>query len=85
MLMQVMLMQVAFNSHLQYWFLLVHFQGRLFSYSDTHKHRLGPNYQQIPVNKPLLHSEPNNYQRDGSMCVDSNGGNAPNYYPNSFS
>lgn len=28
-------------------------QARLFSYSDTHRHRLGVNYQQIPVNKPL--------------------------------
>lgn len=27
-------------------------QGRLFSYFDTHRHRLGPNYQQIEVNKP---------------------------------
>ncbi len=27
-------------------------QGRLFSYHDTHLHRLGPNYQLIPVNAP---------------------------------
>ncbi|CAB0039892.1 unnamed protein product [Trichogramma brassicae] len=27
-------------------------QGRLFSYGDTHRHRLGPNYQQLPVNCP---------------------------------
>ena len=27
-------------------------QGRLFSYSDTHRHRLGANYLQIPVNCP---------------------------------
>ena len=27
-------------------------QGRLFSYTDTHRHRLGPNYHQIPVNCP---------------------------------
>ncbi|SDK00397.1 catalase [Catalinimonas alkaloidigena] len=27
-------------------------QGRLFSYFDTHRHRLGPNYLQIEVNKP---------------------------------
>ncbi|HAS39708.1 MAG TPA: catalase [Microscillaceae bacterium] len=27
-------------------------QGRLFSYFDTHRHRLGPNYLQIRVNKP---------------------------------
>lgn len=28
-------------------------QGRVFSYSDTHYHRLGPNYQQIPINCPF--------------------------------
>ncbi|KAI1122010.1 catalase-like domain-containing protein [Nemania abortiva] len=27
-------------------------QSRLFSYSDTHRHRVGPNYQQLPVNAP---------------------------------
>ena len=27
-------------------------QGRNFSYSDTQRHRLGPNYQQLPVNQP---------------------------------
>ena len=26
----------------------------------------------------------NNYQRDGQMRVDGNGGSAPNYFPNSF-
>lgn len=58
-------------------------QGRLFSYHDTHRHRLGPNYHLIPVNsaKGVL---VNNYQRDGSMRTDSNGGGGPNYYPNSF-
>ncbi|XP_067946894.1 catalase-like isoform X2 [Watersipora subatra] len=59
-------------------------QGRLFSYSDTHKHRLGPNYLQLPVNR-CNGCEPKNYQRDGPMCSGDNGGNAPNYFPNSFS
>nr|BBB37585.1 catalase [Chattonella marina var. antiqua] len=58
-------------------------QGRLFSYADTHRHRLGANYQQIPVNKPF-NTTVANYQRDGPMTVDSNGGGAPNYFPNSF-
>ena len=49
-------------------------QGRLFSYSDTHRHRLGTNYHQIPVNAPkgCRHTS---YQRDGFMCVDGNQGN----------
>ncbi len=49
-------------------------QGRLFSYADTHRHRLGANYEQIPINCPFR-SKLNNGQRDGPMRVDSNGGN----------
>jgi len=58
-------------------------QGRLFSYADTHRHRLGPNYHQIPVNCPYA-TKSRNYQRDGFMTVDGNQDGAPNYYPNSF-
>ncbi|KAL5291766.1 CAT family protein [Megaselia abdita] len=58
-------------------------QGRLFSYSDTHRHRLGANYLQLPVNCPYRVST-KNYQRDGPMVFNDNQGNAPNYYPNSF-
>lgn len=58
-------------------------QGRLFSYSDTHRHRLGPNHLQLPVNCPYR-VPTKNYQRDGPMCYNDNQGNAPNYYPNSF-
>jgi len=58
-------------------------QARLFSYPDTHRHRLGANYQQIPVNRPVQ-STANNYQRDGPMTVTDNGAGAPNYFPNSF-
>ncbi|MBN2140852.1 MAG: catalase [Desulfovibrionaceae bacterium] len=58
-------------------------QGRLFSYHDTHLHRLGPNYHLIPVNRPKKAPE-NSYQRDGSMRVDDNGKGGPNYWPNSF-
>ena len=58
-------------------------QGRLFSYHDTHLHRLGPNYQLIPVNAPKKASV-SNYQRDGFMRTDDGGGAGPNYWPNSF-
>ncbi len=58
-------------------------QGRLFSYHDTHRHRLGSNYHLLPVN--LSKNCPtNNFQRDGSMRSDANGAGGPNYYPNSF-
>lgn len=58
-------------------------QARLFSYHDTHLHRLGPNYHLIPVNAPKYARE-TGYQRDGAMRVDDNGGGKPNYWPNSF-
>ncbi|MFH1006339.1 MAG: catalase [Candidatus Latescibacterota bacterium] len=58
-------------------------QGRLFSYHDAHRHRLGPNYHLLPVNAPRASKE-RNYQRDGAMRSDGNGGGGPNYWPNSF-
>ena len=57
-------------------------QGRLLSYPDAHRYRLGVNYEQIPVNKcPYMVA---NYERDGHMRVDGNGDSDPNYSPNSF-
>jgi len=58
-------------------------QARLFSYHDTHIHRLGPNYHLLPVNAPKNAPE-NSYQRDGFMRFDDNGGGGPNYWPNSL-
>ena len=58
-------------------------QGRLFSYHDTHRHRLGPNYHLLPVNAPKA-SKPRTYQRDGSMRFDTSEDQGPNYYPNTF-
>lgn len=58
-------------------------QGRMFSYPDTHRHRLGPNFMQIPINRPY-NCAVSNYSRDGAMAVNGNGGSAPNYEPNSY-
>nr|UDB72880.1 catalase isoform X2 [Hemiscorpius lepturus] len=58
-------------------------QSRLFSYTDTHRHRLGTNFLQIPVNCPYR-TKPRHYQRDGPLTVDDNQDGAPNYFPNSF-
>ena len=58
-------------------------QGRLFSYPDTHRHRLGTNHALIPVNQPKGTSA-STYERDGSMRTDANGAGGPNYYPNTF-
>jgi catalase len=58
-------------------------QGRIFSYHDTHLHRLGANYQLLPVNAPKAAAE-RSYQRDGAMQSGANGAAGPNYWPNSF-
>jgi len=57
-------------------------QGRILSYPDAQRYRLGGNYEQIPVNRCPFAT--NNYQRDGQMRIDGNGGSNPNYFPNSF-
>jgi catalase len=51
-------------------------QSRLFSYPDTHRHRLGVNYQQFPVNAPIVPVA--NFQRDGPATFVSQGAR-PNY------
>src|SRR3954468_14844060 len=60
-------------------------QGRTLSYSDTQRYRVGPNYLQLPINRPKVPVATN--QRDGQMTyyVDHGGGNPHmNYEPNSF-
>ncbi|ODV69761.1 peroxisomal catalase [Hyphopichia burtonii NRRL Y-1933] len=54
-------------------------QSRLFSYADTHRHRLGTNYTQIPVNCPVTGRVFNPHMRDGAMTVNGNLGEHPNY------
>ncbi len=58
-------------------------QGRLFSYGDAQRYRLGVNHHLIPVNAsrcPNVH----NYHRDGQMRVDGNFGATLGYEPNSY-
>jgi catalase len=57
-------------------------QARLISYPDAHRYRLGVNFETLPVNRPQcpVHT----YNRDGFMRADENGGDSPNYEPNSF-
>jgi catalase len=57
--------------------------GRTFSYSDTQRYRVGPNYQQLPVNQPHASTARTNL-RDGAMAyaVDDGGDNPHiNYEP----
>ncbi|WP_461663652.1 catalase [Humidesulfovibrio sp.] len=57
-------------------------QGRLFSYGDAQRYRLGVNHHLIPVNSARcpFHS----YHRDGAMRVDGNHGSTLGYEPNSY-
>jgi catalase len=57
-------------------------QGRLFSYGDAQRYRLGVNHYQIPVNKPKCPFH--NAHRDGAMRVDGNEGATIHYEPNSY-
>ncbi|NLY73001.1 MAG: catalase [Tissierellia bacterium] len=59
-------------------------QGRLFSYGDAQRYRLGVNHHQIPVNHPKAVRDYHSYHRDGQMRVDGNHGSLLHYEPNSF-
>ncbi len=56
--------------------------GRVFSYADTHRYRIGPNYHQLPVNRPRVQTL-NTYTFDGPMAYDHSG-DEPVYAPNSY-
>jgi catalase len=57
-------------------------QGRLFAYADAHRYRVGANHNHLPINRPIV--EVHNYQRDGQMRFDGNGGGSVYYEPNSY-
>ncbi|MET0694526.1 MAG: catalase, partial [Propionibacteriaceae bacterium] len=53
--------------------------GRVFAYADTHRYRIGPNYLQVPVNRPQV--DVNTYEFDGPMRYGFTPGQ-PVYSPN---
>lgn len=58
-------------------------QGRLFSYPDTQRYRLGVNYNLLPINRPRGVEVANNY-RNGYMRFDDNGADSRNYEPSNY-
>ena len=56
--------------------------GRVFAYADAHRARIGPNFHQLPVNRPAVAQE-NHFTFDGPMRYEHSG-DAPVYLPNSF-
>ena len=59
-------------------------QGRLFSYGDAQRYRLGVNHNLIPVNSPKGVKNLHSFHRDGAMRVDGNLGSELHYEPNSY-
>ncbi|MDO5710428.1 MAG: catalase [Micrococcales bacterium] len=59
-------------------------QGRLFSYADAQRYRLGVNHHQIPVNsaRGVPDGQYNSYHRDGAMRISQ--GPTPAINPNSY-
>jgi catalase len=55
--------------------------GRLFSYPDAHRYRVGTNYMQLPVNAPK--NKVNTFAKDGAMRFTYNDPSIPVYAPNS--
>lgn len=55
--------------------------GRIFAYGDSNRYRTGPNYEQLPVNRPI--DEVHNYNKDGPMRYHHHG-SQPVYAPNSY-
>jgi len=55
--------------------------GRMFAYGDSARYRIGPNYDQLPVNRPV--SDVHSYNKDGPMQYEHTG-SQPVYAPNSY-
>ena len=55
--------------------------GRRVAYGDSARYRIGPNYDQLPVNRPV--SDVHNYNKDGPMQYEHTG-SQPVYAPNSY-
>ena len=55
--------------------------GRVFSYPDTQRHRLGANFEQLPPNRPV--ADVNNYSHQGPAAMEFNDPSVPPYVPNS--
>ncbi|GGH60902.1 catalase [Rothia aerolata] len=55
--------------------------GRIFSYPDAHRYRIGANFAQLPINQ-AKNAPVNNYSIDGAMRHEFNAPDVPTYAPN---
>ena len=58
--------------------------GRIFSYADAHRYRIGTNYAQLPVNAPKAARQLGTYSKEGAMTYRFNAPETPVYAPNSY-
>ncbi|MDQ1737353.1 MAG: catalase [Pseudonocardiales bacterium] len=56
--------------------------GRIFSYADAHRYRIGANYAELPVNAPK--NQVSSYSKDGALRHHYNTPETPVYAPNSY-
>ncbi|QGU03561.1 catalase [Corynebacterium comes] len=57
-------------------------QGRIFAYADQQRYRIGPNYRDIPVNRPI--NDVNTYSHEGQMAYLFDDADQPTYTPNRY-
>ncbi|ORM37475.1 catalase [Williamsia sp. 1135] len=57
--------------------------GRVFSYADAHRYRIGANYSHLPVNSAKA-AVVNTYSKEGAMAYNFSAPDVPVYAPNSF-
>jgi catalase len=57
--------------------------ARVFAYPDAQRHRIGTNYNQLPVNRPHA-SEVHSYQHEGNMRYEFSDATTRTYAPNSY-
>lgn len=55
----------------------------MFSYPDAARYRVGPNYQQLPNNRPIVPVY-SPYERDGPGTINGNYGADPDYVRSGF-
>lgn len=59
-------------------------QGRTFSYSDTQRYRVGPNYLQLPINAPKAPVRTNQRDSQTAFYADGGGNKHVNYEPSAM-
>ena len=57
--------------------------GRVFSYADAHRYRIGTNYAELPPHRSRA-AQVNSYSKEGAMRHYFNGPEVPVYAPNSY-